>query len=78
MLQPDKTDISPDAYFGMEEQTETKNECYHGDIFAMTGASVRHNLIASNLIADLNTKLREKNCYVFPAGRRHPHSIPWS
>jgi Uma2 family endonuclease len=66
MIQPEETDISPNAYFEMEEQAETKSEYFHGEIFAMTGASVRHNLIASNLIADLNNRLREKDCYVFP------------
>lgn len=66
MLHPKQTDISPDAYFEMEEQAETKNEYYHGDIFAMTGASVRHNLIASNLITALSNQLREKDCFVFP------------
>ena len=66
MPQPKQTDISPEAYLEMEEQAETKSEYFHGEIFAMTGASVRHNLIASNLIADLNNKLREKDCYVFP------------
>jgi len=46
MIQPKEPDISPEAYFEMEDQAENKSEYFHGEIFTMTGASVRHNLIA--------------------------------
>ena len=46
MIQPKEPDISPEAYFEMEDQAENKSEYFHGEIFTMPGASVRHNLIA--------------------------------
>ncbi|QTA79601.1 Putative restriction endonuclease domain-containing protein, DUF820 [Desulfonema limicola] len=59
--------ISPGEYFDMEEKSaEYKSEYYHGEIFAMTGASVNHNLIAMNTGASLHALLRDSDCAVFP------------
>lgn len=58
--------ISLLEYFGKEESATEKSEYYHGEIFAMTGASVAHNLIVSNIITILNNALRARNCFVFP------------
>lgn len=65
MLQPKETDISPEAYFEMEEQAETKNEFFHGEIFAITGESHRHNVIAVNVTSWLHTSLRDRDCVVY-------------
>ncbi len=65
MTQPEKKWISPEAYFEMEETAAYKNEYHHGEIFAMTGASHCHNLIAMNVAAELHTRLREKDCFVY-------------
>ena len=45
MTQPKQTQISPESYFEMEEAAENKSEYFHGEIFAMTGASHRHNMM---------------------------------
>ncbi len=66
MSQPEKKFISHLEYFEMEKTAEYKSEYYHGEIFAMAGASVHHNLIASNVITSLNTALRDSECFVFP------------
>ncbi len=58
--------LSPAAYFELEAEAETKHEYHRGEIFDMTGASARHNLIASNLITLLNNALGETDCFVFP------------
>lgn len=50
----------------MEESAEYKSEYYHGEIFAMTGASVSHNIITSNVITSLHIALRNSDCFVFP------------
>ncbi len=65
MLQPKQTQISPDAYFEMEEQAETKSEYFHGEMFAMTGASHRHNVIAVNITSMLHAGLRDQDCFIY-------------
>jgi len=65
MLQPEKK-ISLEEYFETEQRAEFKSEYYHGEIFAMTGASIAHNLIVSNIITALNNALSDSPCFVFP------------
>jgi len=50
--------ISPSAYLSLERPAQTKNEYFNGEIFAMTGASAKHNLIVSNLIINIGSQLR--------------------
>jgi len=70
MAQPKKKPISPDKYFAMEEVSEYKSEYYHGEIFAMTGASFNHNLISGNIFASLHTSLRGSTCFIFASDMR--------
>ncbi len=67
MPQLKKKFISPEEYFNMEESAECKHEYYHGEIFAMTGASVNHNLITSNVIVLLGNSLQNSSCLIFPS-----------
>lgn len=60
-----KTRIPPAAYFEMEEQAETKSEYYNGEIFAMTGASHRHNVISVNITAALHNRLQDRDCFIY-------------
>ena len=57
--------ISPEEYFKTEQYAEYKSEYYHGEIFAMAGTSVNHNLIAMNVVTSLNNLLRDSDCFVF-------------
>ncbi|MCP4351390.1 MAG: Uma2 family endonuclease [Desulfobacterales bacterium] len=57
--------ISPEEYFEMEEAAEYKNEYYHGEIFAMSGASHNHNIIAGNTYVSLHISLRDSDCVVY-------------
>ncbi|MCP4113218.1 MAG: Uma2 family endonuclease [Desulfobacteraceae bacterium] len=59
--------ITPEEYFQMEETAEYKNEYYHGEIFAMSSASVNHNLIVVNVIASLSNALKKSDCFIFPS-----------
>jgi Uma2 family endonuclease len=65
-----KTFLTPAEYLAIERQAEYKNEYFDGEIFAMTGASREHNLIAANLIGELRQKLRGKPCEVYPSDMR--------
>lgn len=65
-----KTNISPEEYLAMERQAEYKNEYINGEVFAMTGASRRHNLIAGNISGELRQQLKSKLCEVYPGEMR--------
>src|SRR5687768_4159928 len=65
-----KDSISVDDYFELEAASDTKHEYCHGSVYAMTGASARHNLIVANVIAGLHGQLRGKRCSVYPSDLR--------
>ncbi len=65
-----KTCISEVEYLAIERAAEYKNECVNGEIFAMTGASRRHNLIAGNIFGELRNQLKGKPCEVYPGEMR--------
>lgn len=54
-----------DAYLTGEENSELRHEYIGGQIYAMTGASDRHGLIITNLIAFLRPQMRGSGCQVF-------------
>jgi Uma2 family endonuclease len=65
-----KTYVTPEEYLAFERKAETKNEYVNGEIFAMTGASRKHNLIAGNIIGELRQQLKGKPCEVYPGEMR--------
>lgn len=56
------TKISVAEYFALEDASSTKHELVNGQIFAMSGASYRHNRIAMNVAISLGTQLRGSGC----------------
>ena len=77
-----KTHLTPQEYLAIERQAETKSEYFNGqmfplhgmgkphDVFAMVGASRKHNLIAANIIVALGQQLRDKPCELYPSDMR--------
>jgi Uma2 family endonuclease len=61
---------SPQEYLALERKSSYKSEYWDGEIFAMAGASERHNLISLNVGAELRTQLRGRNCRVYPSDMR--------
>lgn len=57
--------LSPEEYLAFERRAETKHEYVGGELFAMTGASLGHNLIVSHLVAELDVQFRGRPCRVF-------------
>jgi Uma2 family endonuclease len=57
--------ISADDYLRAEMASEIKHEYVGGQLHAMTGASVSHNLIMLNLAGALKAHLRGSPCQVF-------------
>ena len=65
-----KRSISEQEYIDFERASTSKHEYYDGHIYAMTGASRIHNLIAGNTLATLHGQLRKKPCQIFPSDMR--------
>ena len=68
-LQP-QTFITPDEYLARERQAEQKSEYFNGEIFAMSGASPRHVLIVTNVVAELRGQLKKRSCTVYSTDLR--------
>src|SRR5262245_20014349 len=49
--------LSAEEYLALERQSTERHEFLDGEIFAMTGASRRHNLVAGNVFAALHAQL---------------------
>ena len=57
-----KKNYTVQEYLEMEKQALEKHEYYNGEIFAMSGASTRHNIISTNIIIALGIALKGKSC----------------
>jgi Uma2 family endonuclease len=62
--------VSPEEYLRLERQSEYKSEYLNGEIFAMSGASRKHNLITGNIGSELNQQLRGKPCEAYMSDMR--------
>lgn len=65
-----KTLLTPEEYLSVERKSEIKHEYFGGEMFAMVGASRRHNLIAANVIRILGNQLLDRPCNVYPSDMR--------
>lgn len=65
-----KTLLSPEEYLAVERASEGKSEYLAGEVFAMVGASKRHNLITANIIRVLGNQLLDRPCNVYPSDMR--------
>lgn len=65
-----KSYVTPEEYLAFERQAETKNEYVNGEIFALAGASRKHNLIAGNILGELRQQLKGRPCEVYPGEMR--------
>lgn len=57
--------LTPDEYLARERVADFKCDYIDGVLYAMGGASERHNLIAANLLAVVNTHLLDKPCRAY-------------
>ncbi|WP_254568683.1 Uma2 family endonuclease [Oscillatoria sp. HE19RPO] len=59
---PEQNYMSPEEYLEWEEKQPLKHEYMNGEILAMTGGTIAHAMIASNLFYQLKTHLRGGSC----------------
>ena len=65
MITTEKKYLSPEEYLKIERDALTKSEYYKGEMFAMSGSSVNHNIISGNIFADLHRQLNNSDFIVF-------------
>ena len=73
-----KNKFTEEEYLQMEEQSSEKHEFYRGEIFllhagevsAMSGAKVTHNIISGNIFGEIKQKLKGKSCQPFNSDQR--------
>ncbi|MEO6809674.1 MAG: Uma2 family endonuclease [Isosphaeraceae bacterium] len=61
---------TPEEYLALERQTESKNEYIDGQIHAMSGATLPHNLVAGNIYTRLNIQIWDRPCRAFMGDMR--------
>jgi Uma2 family endonuclease len=57
-------------YLALERQAETRHDYLDGEVFAMTGASRAHNLIAGNVFREIANQVRRRPCEVYTGDMR--------
>jgi Uma2 family endonuclease len=62
--------MSWSEYLQQERQAETKSEFYDGEVFALAGATRRHNVISINVAAELQNVLKESPCETYGSDMR--------
>ncbi len=64
-LAAEKSFCSPEDYLRLEETGGIKHEYVDGEIYAMSGASRRHNMIAGNAYLRLRSQARGSGCEAY-------------
>lgn len=57
-------------YLEIDRNSEFRNELLDGEIYAMTGASLKHNIISGNIYFKMYSQFKQKECKVFMADLR--------
>ena len=65
-----RTYLTPEEYIAAERKATLKSEYLSGEIVAMSGASLAHNLITMNTANQLYNQLTEGGCRVFTGDMR--------
>lgn len=62
--------LTPEEYFAWEEQQQVRHEYLGGDVYAMSGGTINHSEIATNLGALLKNHMRGSGCKVLNSDAR--------
>ncbi len=54
-----------DEYLTLEEKSEVRHEFYNGELYAIAGGTVNHNLLIDNVKDQLKGQTKAKGCRVF-------------
>jgi Uma2 family endonuclease len=56
---------TPEEYLELERKSPERSEYFAGEIFAMGGASEPHNLVVTNVVAELRGQLKGRPCRTY-------------
>lgn len=70
MLARRKVALAPAEYLEAERRSAIRHELIQGEAVAMSGASLAHNRIVSNLVLAVGPTLRQRGCDVFASDMR--------
>lgn len=70
MPSPAQARLTVEEYLVRERQAPWKSAYFDGEMFAMAGASRRHNLITLNIGAELRAQLQQRPCEVYTSDMR--------
>ena len=59
------TEITVDEYLEAEQDAETRHEYVYGEVFALAGGSVSHNVICANVVRALGNAAASGACRVY-------------
>lgn len=62
--------LTPEEYLEIERKATVRSEYIAGRMFAMSGASRRHNLITGNVAGELRNQLKGRPCEVYSSDMR--------
>ena len=65
MSSPLKSGLTPEEYLAFERRSEERHEYVDGELFAMSGASERHNLIVVNFSREISLQFKGRSCKVY-------------
>src|SRR3978361_66511 len=57
--------LTPEQYLETERKAEFRSEYDEGEMFAMAGATLAHNILVSNVVRELSNRFRRRSCQVF-------------
>ena len=61
---------TPEQYLALERKATSRSEYVNGRIFAMSGASRAHNLIAGNIYREISSQLKGRPCEAYVSDMR--------
>ncbi len=64
MAVAEKLVASAEQYLAWEREADFRSEFIAGEIFAMAGTTLNHNLISMNLSREISTQLKDRPCRV--------------
>ncbi len=70
MSTAEKRYLSPEEYLKIERASQIRHEYHKGAMFAMTGATRAHNVIAGNVFAEFRQQFRDRDCEAYMAYMR--------
>jgi Uma2 family endonuclease len=66
----EQTHYTAEEYLTLERSASCKSEFHDGQIYAMTGASRKHNLITVNIGRELSQQLKKRPCEAYSSDMR--------